>query len=571
MTTIALPTHRQHRPLAPFIALVVIGAMVVASLQALDWNIEALTSSAARAKAFERLASFLAGFASPDISDAWLATSWELAYETLTVAFLGASGGMVFGYGLSLFASRSVMSPGRGWSIGRVICACARIVLDILRAVPDFVWAVMLIPLIGLGAQTGALAIAISVTGILGKIYSELWDNVDPRRYQAAAASGAGRIGVFFFGIQPLAGRQALSFTLMRTECAVRNASVIGVVGAGGIGAEIFEQLKYAEFGKVTTLLFFMLALTIGVDLLSNLLRRQLRNDPNHPKTTRGLSPAAQLMRTYGALAVVIGIIAWCVAVLWSPGEGRGGLETFGGLFSGERWDKVTQLFGGLLHPDLSWKTVSGALASASYPLALAVIGTLIGVVLAALFAYAHSVTFQIDSHRFSGERPSFSTRLWRWTLAAIARICAVTARGVPEIAWALIFVFFFTIGPLPGALAIGIHSFGVLVRVFTESIDNLPYRTLERAYTGSRQTTFTNAAMPMVWREWATYSFFQFESNVRAGVVLGLVGLGGLGFSFYSNFQWFMFEQASTYLIVIILLTMIIDRISRALKLGRA
>jgi phosphonate transport system permease protein len=105
---------------------------------------------------------------------------------------------------------------------------------------------------------------------------------------------------------------------------------------------------------------------------------------------------------------------------------------------------------------------------------------------------------------------------------------------------------------------------------VFGETVDNIPYRRFEQSFAGSRMACFGYSAIPVSWRDWMTYSFFQFESNVRAGVVLGIIGSAGLGFVFSFNFDFQYYERASTNLIVIILLTVVIDRLSRVLKLTR-
>jgi phosphonate transport system permease protein len=107
-------------------------------------------------------------------------------------------------------------------------------------------------------------------------------------------------------------------------------------------------------------------------------------------------------------------------------------------------------------------------------------------------------------------------------------------------------------------------------VRVFSETVDNIPYRRFEQSFMGSRMTCFACAAAPVSARDWMTYGFFQFESNVRMGVVLGIIGVPGLGFFFTFQFEWFQYEKAATYLLVMIGLTVLIDRISRALKLSR-
>jgi phosphonate transport system permease protein len=107
---------------------------------------------------------------------------------------------------------------------------------------------------------------------------------------------------------------------------------------------------------------------------------------------------------------------------------------------------------------------------------------------------------------------------------------------------------------------------------VFAESVDALPVRTLEvvHAASGSRARTFLYGALPAVAPEWLAYTFYQFESNVRAGVVLGIVGVGGLGFLFSFEFEFFRLERAATYLLVMVALAVSLDRLSRRLGLAR-
>jgi phosphonate transport system permease protein len=219
-------------------------------------------------------------------------------------------------------------------------------------------------------------------------------------------------------------------------------------------------------------------------------------------------------------------------------------------------------------------KVVNGeiqrALAAARIPVAMAIVGTLLGVFAAMVLCYAHSIAFQMESRRFTGESPTILQMIARWANVVLSRIVALISRGVPEIMWAMFFVAFFGMGVVAGVAALAIHTMGLMIRVFGETVDNIPYRRFEQAFGGSRLATFTYAAAPISWRDWMTYSFFQFESNVRAGVVLGIIGSTGLGFIFSFNFEHFKLEKASTDLLVIIMLTIVIDRMSRALKLTR-
>ncbi|WP_305045693.1 PhnE/PtxC family ABC transporter permease [Geoalkalibacter sp.] len=611
------------RPWRHWAILATLGALTAAALMNAAWDFSALAHPEQRAAALARMLSWARTFASPEFSDEFLRHCWALTLQTLSAATLGTSLAVAAGFLLAMGSSRVVCvgeEDVRGWrrhvalrSPAAAFCALCRLVQDVLRAVPDFVWAIILVAMIGLGPLTGALALALNITGILAKVYSELWDSIEERDYEQLRALGAGRLKTFFYGIRPLASRGVLSFTLMRAECAVRNAAVIGAVGGGGLGAEIWYQIQFGAWGKVTTLMLFTLALTLSADLASNFLRRQLRDDPNHSRGRATRGGARRVLPAYlgGGFAALV--LLWS---LWFMGWGdnappgqqsRNYLEPAVKLATGESWRNLA-FFARLLQPEFDgaalglgggepsvhlfaeygplefWKPAAWAawdeqlenwfvwrvVKSASVPLAMALIGTLLGVAGAIFLSYPHSLAFQLEAARFTGECAHPLVRGLRMLHLIGARLTGLIARGVPEVMWAFLLIAFFGPGLLAGTLAIAIHSTGVLVRVFSETVDNLPYRRFEQAFLGSRLTCFGCVAAPLSWRDWMTYSFFQFESNVRAGVVLGIVGVGGLGFFFTFNFEWFRFEKAATYLLMIIALTILIDRLSRLLKISR-
>ncbi|UWZ81315.1 ABC transporter permease subunit [Geoalkalibacter halelectricus] len=598
-------------------------ALAAGAFVAAEWDFSALVEPELRAAALARMLAWAQTFAFPDLSGEFLRHCWALTLQTLSAATLGTALAVVAGFVLAMGSSRAVCvgeEDARGWrrnfplrSPAAALCSLCRLVQDVLRAVPDFVWAVILVAMIGLGPLTGALALALNITGILAKVYSELWDSVEERDYEQVRALGVGRLNTFFYGIRPLAARSVQSFTLMRAECAIRNAAVIGAVGGGGLGADIWYQIQFGAWGKVTTLMIFTLALTLTADLAANFIRRQLRSDPNHPCAAKLRGTTGKLLPAYLGTGFVLGVVFWS---LWFMGWGdnappgqqsRNYLQPALMLVTGESWRNLA-FFERLLQPDFDlaalgwggthrsvelfadygplefWKPAAWVawdaqldkwfvwrvIKSASVPLALAIVGTLVGVVGAIILTYAHSLAFQIEPSRFTGETPHLAVRAVRLVQLVLARFTGLVSRGVPEVMWAFLFIAFFGPGLLAGTIAIAIHSLGVLVRVFSETVDNIPYRRFEQSFAGSRLNCFGYVAAPICWRDWMTYSFFQFESNLRAGVVLGIVGVGGLGFFFTFNFEWFRFEKAGTYLLMIIALTVVTDRISRLLKLSR-
>ncbi len=615
--------NEQKRPWSHWAAIFTIIVLLVASFMAVEWDLDSLTDANQRAMAFERMLSWMYAFASPDFSQEFLKHSFALTLQTLSAAVLATFLSIIAAFFLAMGSSKSVsvsQSKGIAYYFWSVICSASRILQDILRAVPDFVWAVILVAIIGLGPLTGALALALSMTGILAKVYSELYDSIDKKKYEQVNSLGGGKLALFFYAIAPLSSRGVLSFTLMRAECAIRNAAVIGAVGGGGLGSDIWYNIQFGDWAKVTTLILFTLALTLSADLVSNFIRRQLRNDPNHPKAHKKTTLIKELSRSYIAVALGILIVFWAIWFMgWgnnTPQGNKNHLQPVVELFSQDSWKNLS-FFERLLKPDFdleaigigdeqkilqkeekgqiveifkeynllyfwkidAWKSwdeeldkwfVYKVIKSASVPLAMAIVGTLLGVVLAVLISYPHSYSFMYESNQFTGEKHSIFKKTIGLIQLSIAKLIGLISRGVPEVMWAFLFIAFFGPGILAGAIAIAIHSAGVLVRVFSESIDNIPYRRFEQSFSGSKITCFGFVAIPVAWKEWLTYSFFQFESNVRMAVVLGIVGAGGLGFAFSFHFEWFMFEQASTYLLMIIALTIVIDRISRRLNLSR-
>lgn len=546
----------------------VVAALVALSLWALPIDLSAISTWEALGQSLARLGDYFDAFTAPDLSADMLTRCRDLAIDTIAVALLGTAIGLLLAYPLAIGACRAVLladGRGAGWArwCARIVLELSRLLLDLLRGVPDFMWAVLLANILGPSPITGVLAIAVSVAGIFGKVLSEQWDNVADEGYLALKSTGASRLQVFLYGIQPLGARTMMSFILMRTECAIRNASVIGVVGGGGLGAGLWDEYTDGNWPGVATVLMTLLAVTASADLIANFVRRRLRIDPNHPSRPQALDQAATARRR---IQVLIGATLTLLGCIWWLREPMGNaLSELGRI----EWSFVEPYTLGLFQPTLDgavWLTV---LRESVVPLAIGVLATVSGALLAALLVYPASIAFQIDSARFTGERASPLCRALRFASMIFFRATALVMRGIPEVGWLVVLVVFFGSGVTPCIIAIALHTAGVLHRVFTESLDDVPYRRLERVGSG-RFAAFAYAGLPSALPNWRTYAFFQFEVNMRVGVALGVVGAGGLGLYFRNNLAFREHGNAAAFLWGMVFLTIAVDRLSRRLQIKR-
>jgi phosphonate transport system permease protein len=171
----------------------------------------------------------------------------------------------------------STAGASRGERLLRVVpYHVSRFVLNVSRSVPDILWALVFVVALGLGPFPGTLALAVHSAGILGKLYSETLEAVPTRPVEALRATGAGALQAFLFGRLPQAMSGFTSLTLYQWECNIRSATILGFVGAGGIGQQILISMNLFNYPKVATLVGATIIVVLLVDRFSATIRRSL-------------------------------------------------------------------------------------------------------------------------------------------------------------------------------------------------------------------------------------------------------------------------------------------------------
>lgn len=226
------------------------------------------------------------------ITGQFLGTFWPLAHQgdflelvaretwrTVAMATVGIVLGLLIAIPLTLIATR-VLSlsalTGRMAPVPAAVRAAVRILLIVLRSIPELVWALVFVRVVGLGPTAGVLAIALTYGGMLGKVYAEILESGELHPTHTLLRSGSGRLQAFFWGLLPTNAGELTSYTVYRWECAIRSSVVLGFVGAGGLGQQLDNSMKMFNGGEVATMLLVFVALVALADRTSAWLRRSL-------------------------------------------------------------------------------------------------------------------------------------------------------------------------------------------------------------------------------------------------------------------------------------------------------
>lgn len=229
---------------------------VWASFRQLDMDLAALFSR----ESAGAMGQFIASFFPMDLSADWLRRVAVGSWETLAISVVGTLLAAVLGLLLALAPLRPV----------------SHFVLNLLRSVPELVWATITALAVGLGPFAGALALALHTGGVLGRLYAQALENAPRAPASALLLSGSGKGLAFLFGTLPGAAPQLLAYTLYRWEMNIRMAAILGFVGAGGLGQLLYFELSLFHYAQAATVIMAMLLLSMAVDQVSAWLRRRM-------------------------------------------------------------------------------------------------------------------------------------------------------------------------------------------------------------------------------------------------------------------------------------------------------
>ena len=187
---------------------------------------------------------------------------------TIQMALWGTALAIVIAVPLGLAAARNVAPPWIQFPVRRL--------LDLLRAVPDLVIGAIFVVAVGLGPFAGVLALAVNTGGVLGKLFSEAVEAIDRGPVEGVRATGAAPLQQIAWGVMPQVAPLWTSYALYRFEANARSATVLSLIGAGGIGQPLFDSINSFAFEQTSAIVIVIAVAVSGIDLLSQLIRSRL-------------------------------------------------------------------------------------------------------------------------------------------------------------------------------------------------------------------------------------------------------------------------------------------------------
>ncbi|WP_297804143.1 phosphonate ABC transporter, permease protein PhnE [uncultured Brevundimonas sp.] len=238
-----------------------VAVLLLISIDAVDLkNVSRLFTNSAN------IQNFAADLLRPDFADwkVFVAKMWE----TIQIALWGTFLAIFLGVPMGLAAARNIAPV---WVVQPV-----RWIMNALRSIPDLVMGLLFVVAVGLGPLAGVLAIALNTAGVLAKLFSEAVESIDKGPVEGVRATGASKLHEIIWGVLPQVAPLWTSFALYRFESNSRSATVLGLIGAGGIGQVLFDRMNAFDFSAVSAVVIVVVVAVTLIDMLSQAMRKRL-------------------------------------------------------------------------------------------------------------------------------------------------------------------------------------------------------------------------------------------------------------------------------------------------------
>ncbi len=536
------------------VTLLVVLALAVWSVDALDISVATFV------RGYTNAVDFLGRtvpFTFPSPGELWMMIGQNLAIVVLAT---------VLGFALSLPVALLAASNTSPHPAVRHI---ARVAVVLLRAVPDFIIAVFLVRVFGLGTLPGILALGVGSVGMMGKLYADAIEEIDPGPVEALRTAGAGRMQQIVGGVLPQIRPQLVATALHGFDINLRGSVLLGFVGVSGIGMYISASLETLNYPRGMGLTLVLLLLCLLAELVSGLLRRQMLGARGTVAGTPGrfgrwfstlvpqFTQRGWIRRSRAGGAASDEAITASEATTASA-SAAARRKTGGPLRTAQGDLRLSPPWDGARRTSTGWQIVLGIIIAVSLLASGIQLGQLTGGLskgLETVGMYFPPETSGIgdkllDSMVETVQMGLAGTLLglvvaipmgllsahnivWNRLVTGTFRAVVVTIRAVPDIIVGIAFVVITGLGATAGALALAVGSIGFFSKVIADSLEEVDVRVQDAVRTSGATgvQVFFAATLRQVMPALAGHTMHQLDRNIRGATGLGIIGAGGIGF----------------------------------------
>lgn len=456
---------------------------------------------------------------------------FEKLIETIQIAILSSVLGVLLAIPFSLLVASNI-SPNKYVSNGLIG------IFAFFRTIPSLIWAALLVSIFSIGKFSGIIALMIIAFLMSLKLFRENIESIKENQLNSTRSVGANSIQVLRYCVLPYMFELSISIFFIVFETNIRSATILGLVGAGGIGQIMWRDLNHLRYDNLSTLILILFITILAIDLISLSIRKYLK------KSSIGFKSIGSYRRFQISKSIFIPLIIIVLVSMVINSLGIDYERLLLGLNQGKK------IIGRMVNIDISYypQLISGIKESLFIAVFATILGGLFAIILSYLTAYNTSPNKFISL-----------------TLKAIINIL----RTFPPIITAIIFFRGVGPGPLAGAMALSIYTTGVLTKMYSEVLESSPRNIQDSIITtgGTNLESYRHGLFPHTFPSFLSLLLYRLESNIRNSTILGVIGAGGIGTTLSMNITWRNWEKVGFLLLGISLMIILIDQFSNYLR----
>ena len=452
--------------------------------------------------------------------------------ETIEMSVLGSVIGLVFSLPFIFITSENI-APFK------YLSSLLNKFFAVIRTIPSLIWAAVLVSIFSVGKFSGTISLTIISFLISQKLLRERVEEINENELNSIRAVGGTRVQIMQYSVFPNLVKHIISVLFLVLESNMRSATILGFVGAGGIGQLMWTKLNHLKYDSLSTIIFILFFMIFIIDFISVSMRKDIKIKNIQISSARTFKVIKLLKKIFLFLVV-------CISLKIINEYFSISLERFyQGILQGKN------IFARMLHPNFSYfpKMINGIFESLYIALFATIISSLLSLFLTYFTAYNSSPS------KF---------------VSIIFKILANIMRTFPPMIVAIIFFRGLGPGKFSGAMALIVYSIGNILKMYSEIVENVNSNIEDsiRATGASKANVYYYGLVKETYPSFIGIVLYRLESNIRNSTILGIIGAGGIGTLLNMNIIWRKWENVGMMILAIAFMIGIIDTLSRKIRM---